>query len=108
MQRELSHLLQIKFALCLSGKTRNMYRFCGNKWNHSLRSATTFCNLKQPDLLQDRFDSGVVKRAKSLFNFIWQQCCKTFQVVILPRGRLALHGGYSTRNSKVNRVELFC
>ena len=29
--RELRDLLQIKFALCLSGKTRNKYRFCGKK-----------------------------------------------------------------------------
>ena len=49
-------------------KTRNMYRFCWKKYNYSLLSATTFRNLQQPDLLQDRFDSWLVKCAISLFN----------------------------------------
>ena len=52
----------------ITGKTRNMYRFWCNKWNYALISATTFRNLQQPDLLQDRFDSRVVKRATSLFS----------------------------------------
>ena len=34
----------------------------------TLLSATTFCHLQQRDLLQDRFDSWVVKRATSVFN----------------------------------------
>ena len=51
-----------------SVKTRNMYRFCWKKYNYSLFSATTFRNLQQPDLLQDRFDSWLVKSALSLFN----------------------------------------
>ena len=51
-----------------SVKTRNMYRFCWKKYNYSLLSATTFRNLQQPDLFQDRFDSWLVKCAISLFN----------------------------------------
>ena len=40
-------------------------------------SKTTFCNLQQPDLLQDWFDSRVVIRARSLFNSVSvQQWCK--------------------------------
>ena len=42
--------------------------FFKKKKNHSLHSATTFRNLQQPDLLLDRFDSWVVKRATSLFS----------------------------------------
>ena len=49
-------------------KTRNVYRFCWKKYNYSLLSATTFRNLQQPVLLQDRFDSWLVKCAISLFN----------------------------------------
>ena len=49
-------------------KTRNMYRFFWEKYNYSLLSATTFRNLQQPDLLQDRFDSFLLKCAISLFN----------------------------------------
>ena len=49
-------------------KTRNMYRSVWKKYNYSLLSATTFRNLQQPDFLQDRFDSWLVKCAISLFN----------------------------------------
>ena len=42
--------------------------FCCKKQNYSLISARTFRYLQQPDLLQDRFDSWVVKRATLLFN----------------------------------------
>jgi len=45
-------------------------------FNYSLLSATTFCNLQQPDLLQDRFDSWVVKCATSLFNFLFNNVAK--------------------------------
>ena len=49
-------------------KTRNMYRFCCQKKNFSLLTATTFRNLQQSVSLQNRFDSWVVKSATQLFN----------------------------------------
>ena len=45
-----------------------MRRFCCKMYNFFLLSATTFCNLQQHSLLQDKVDSWVVKCAKSLFN----------------------------------------
>ena len=42
--------------------------FCCKWQNYSLISARTFRYLQQPDFLQDRFDSWVVKRATLLFN----------------------------------------
>ena len=52
--RAFCHLLQNKFAL---GK-RNMYKFFLQEKYHSLLFATTFRNLEQPDLLQERFEPG--------------------------------------------------
>ena len=45
-----------------------MRRFCCKTYNFFLLSATTFRNLQKPSSLQDKVDSWVVKRAKSLFN----------------------------------------
>ena len=42
--------------------------FVTKRTNLSLLFATTFRSLHQPDLLQDRFDSLLVKRATSFFN----------------------------------------
>ena len=78
--------LQSKIASAGAGKTRNMYRFCCNKWNYALISATTFRNLQQSDLLQDRFDSRVVKRATSLFSSHSSNVVKQFELFfpVLP------------------------
>ena len=78
--------LQNKIASAGAGKTRNMYRFCCNKWNYALFSATTFRNLQQSDLLQDRFDSRMVKRATSLFSSHSSNVVKQFELFfpVLP------------------------
>ena len=54
---------------------------CCKKWNHSLLSAKTSRNLQQTGLLQDRFDSWVVKRATLLFDSFCS--CVANQVVYL-------------------------
>ena len=76
-----------KTSLRWSGKTRNMYRFCCNKQNYSVLSATTFHKLQQSDLLQDMFESWVVKRTTSLFilfssnfeNQFERFCCASYR-----------------------------
>ena len=54
--RELRNVFLKKFVW--HGKTRNMYRFCGKKYNYSLPSASNVRFLQQPDLLQDGFERG--------------------------------------------------
>ena len=44
-----------------------MDRVCGKKLSVELLS-TFYNKMQHPHLLQDRFDSGVVRRATSLFN----------------------------------------
>ena len=56
--------------------TRKLRHLLLNKWNYTLLSITTFCNLQHPDLLQGKFDSSVVKRAKPLFNSFWNNVAK--------------------------------
>ena len=62
-----SYITCCKTSLPWVDKTYNMYRFFCKKKNLSLLSAATLIPRprQQPDLLQDRFDSWVVK---SLFN----------------------------------------
>jgi len=57
-------------------KLSNMCRFWFKKQDYSLLCATTFRNLQQPDLLQDRFDVGGKTRNIAI-QFVLQQCCKT-------------------------------
>ena len=78
-------------------------RFCCKKWNYSLLSAKTSRNLQQTGLLQDRFDSWVVKRATLLFdsfcscvaNQIVYVCCPFYRTLsnlgtqFLPEARFS-------------------
>ena len=52
-------------------KTHNIYRFCCKKWR------TTLYFLQQPDLLEDSFDSWVIKREIALFNSCWSNVAKS-------------------------------
>ena len=52
-------------------KTHNIYRFCCKKWR------TTLYFLQQPDLLEDIFDSWVIKRKIALFNSCWSNVAKS-------------------------------
>ena len=76
-----------------------MSRFCCKTYNFFLLSATTFLNLQQPSLLQDKVDSRVVKRAKSPFNSfctyvaiqVASFCCpfyRTFNTNCILHGRM--------------------
>ena len=76
-----------------------MSRFCCKTYNFFLLSATTFRNLQQPSLLQDKVDSWVVKRAKSPFNSfctyvaiqVASCCCpfyRTFNTNCILHGRM--------------------
>ena len=49
-----------------------MYRFCCKKQNYSLLSATTFCNLQQPDVW---FVGGKTRNITT--QLVFQQCHKT-------------------------------
>ena len=53
-----------------TSKARNMYKFCCQKVEvlSTFLHPTTFRNLKQSYLFQDKFDSRKVKRTTSLFN----------------------------------------
>ena len=57
-----SYVTYCKTSLSNACKTRNMYTVCCKKYNYSQLSATTFRNVQQPDLVQERFNSCVVKR----------------------------------------------
>ena len=77
------YVICCKTSLPGAGKTRNMYLFF-QKQNFSLLFATTFRNLQQTDLLQDRIDSWMVKLATSLFCSFFQQCYKSSYTFFLP------------------------
>ena len=77
-----SYVTLCKTSLSWACKTRNMYTVCCKKYNYSQLSATTFRNEQQPDLVQDRFNSCVVKRETYLWNSFWSNVAK--QVTFLP------------------------
>ena len=53
-----SYVIGCKKSLSWARKTRNKQRFCCKKYNYFLLSATTLCTLRQPDLSEDRIESG--------------------------------------------------
>ena len=57
-------------------KRQNIYRFCWKKWR------TTLYFLQQPDLLEDSFDSLVIKREIALFNSCWSNVAKSAKQVV--------------------------
>ena len=68
--------LMPKTSLPRAFKTRNMYRICCKKYIYSLFSAINFRNLQEPDWLQDRIGSWLIKRATSLLNSVCSNVAK--------------------------------
>ena len=100
--------------------------FCCKKWNYSLLSAKTSRNLQQTGLLQDRFDSWVVKRATLLFdsfcscvsNQVVYLCCPFYRTLsnlgthFLPKARFSnkfreLSAGKRARKGKIAQALAF-
>ena len=76
--------LQCCKRLPRAGKADNVYRICCKAVE--LLAAQHFCNLQQPDLLQDRPNSWVVKCARPLLNsFPSNWCRKSSCTFFVPR-----------------------
>ena len=61
-----------------------MYRFCCKSSTILFFLQQPFCSLQQPDLLQDRFNSWVVKRPTSLFKSFGSNVAKRKSKLHLP------------------------
>ena len=73
------------FQVCLgAGKTPNINRVWCERYNYSLLSVTTFRNIQQPDLLQDRFDSWAQKTQNIAIWLVLQQCGKRSCTLCCP------------------------